>query len=59
MASSRFRVLLRGALNDRDGHPDDELLDTLTDYTHLRTDQNSWIHLSTDGENMWVEVDRK
>lgn len=25
----------------------------------LRTDQNGWIELSTDGEQMWVEVERK
>jgi hypothetical protein len=27
--------------------------------TLLRTDQNGWIELSTDGERMWVEVERK
>jgi hypothetical protein len=25
----------------------------------LRTDQNGWIDLSTDGKQMWVEVERK
>jgi hypothetical protein len=27
-------------------------------YTLLRTDRNGWIELSTDGEQMWVEVER-
>ena len=27
-------------------------------YTLLRTDRNGWIQLSTDGEQLWVEVER-
>jgi hypothetical protein len=30
--------------------------ETLEGYTLLRTDQNGWIELSTDGEQMWVEA---
>jgi hypothetical protein len=26
-------------------------------YTILRTDRSGWIELSTDGEQMWVEVE--
>ncbi|MCJ7658034.1 MAG: ComEC/Rec2 family competence protein [Anaerolineales bacterium] len=52
-------VLLSVALTDRDGRPDDELIDSLVDYTLLRTDQNGWIQLSTDGEQLWVEVERR
>ena len=51
-------ALLSVALNDQAGRPDDELMDTLVDYTLLRTDQNGWIQLSTDGEQLWVEVVR-
>jgi hypothetical protein len=28
-------------------------------YAVLRTDRNGWIELSTDGEQMWVEVERR
>jgi len=52
-------VLLSVALTDKDGRPDNELLDSLVDYTLLRTDQNGWIQLSTDGEQLWVEVERR
>ena len=31
----------------------------LVGYTLLRTDQNGWIELATDGEQLWVEVERK
>jgi len=27
-------------------------------YTLLRTDQNGWIEVSTDGEKMWVETQK-
>lgn len=52
-------ALLSVALTDRDGRPDEGLLNTLTDFTLLRTDQNGWIQLSTDGEQLWVEVERR
>jgi competence protein ComEC len=44
---------------NREGLPSPETLDILQGYTLLRTDQNGWIHLSTDGQNMWVEVEIK
>jgi competence protein ComEC len=31
----------------------------LSGYTLLRTDRNGWIHLSTDGEQLWVEVESR
>ena len=52
-------VLLSVALNDRDGRPDEALLEALAGTTLLRTDQNRWIQLSTDGEGFWVEVERR
>jgi predicted membrane metal-binding protein len=30
-----------------------------TGINSLRTDRNGWIELSTDGEQMWVEVERR
>jgi hypothetical protein len=38
---------------------DPELEAALASYTLLRTDRNGWIHLSTDGEELWVEVERQ
>jgi hypothetical protein len=38
--------------------PSKELLEAVKEYTLLRTNQNGWIELSTDGEQMWVEAAR-
>lgn len=43
---------------DPNGLPHSEVLETLKDYTLLRTDQNGWIEISTDGVQMWVNVER-
>jgi competence protein ComEC len=51
-------ALLSVAARDGEGLPSPETLAALEGYTLLRTDQNGWIHLSTDGERMWVEVER-
>jgi len=52
-------VLLSVAPGDREGRPDPETLEALEGYTLLRTDMNGWIEIETDGEKMWVEVERK
>jgi competence protein ComEC len=52
-------VVLSVAVDDRDGLPNPETLEAVTGYSLLRTDLNGWIHLSTDGEQMWVEVERR
>lgn len=52
-------VLLSVEAGDREGRPSSEMLQTLDGYTLLRTDRNGWIELSTDSEQMWVEVERK
>jgi competence protein ComEC len=52
-------TLLSVAPDDRDGLPDRQTLEALRGYTLLRTDQNGWIEVLTDGEQMWVEVERK
>jgi competence protein ComEC len=51
-------ILLSVAPDDRDGLPDRETLEALSGYSLLRTDQNGWIHITTDGQQMWVEVER-
>ena len=52
-------VLLSVAPADRTGLPSPETLDALEGYNLLRTDQNGWIELTTDGKQMWVEVEKK
>lgn len=43
---------------DPNGLPDRATLDALQGYTLLRTDQNGWIHIKTDGAQLWVEAER-
>ncbi|OGO60284.1 MAG: hypothetical protein A2032_02550 [Chloroflexi bacterium RBG_19FT_COMBO_49_13] len=52
-------TLLSVAPADRSGLPSPETLEALKGYTLLRTDQNGWTELTTDGKRMWVEVERK
>ena len=44
---------------DKDGLPHDGTLETIEDYAVLRTDQNGWIEITTDGVEMWVEVEKQ
>jgi len=44
---------------DRDGLPDPETLEALKDYPTLRTDENGWIEVVTDGGKMWVASERQ
>jgi beta-lactamase superfamily II metal-dependent hydrolase len=52
-------LLLSVAGGDQDGRPDRETLEAAQGYTLLRTDQNGWIELTTNGEQLWVEVERR
>jgi competence protein ComEC len=52
-------VLLSVGAGDKNGLPDPETLQAVQGLNLLRTDRNGWIHLSTDGEQMWMEVERK
>jgi competence protein ComEC len=44
---------------DQNGMPDSSVLESVKDYEILRTDQNGWIEITTNGEQMWVNVERK
>jgi competence protein ComEC len=44
---------------DHTGLPSPETLDAVQGYNLLRTDQNGWIEVTTDGKQMWVEVERR
>lgn len=52
-------LLLSVTPENKQGFPSSETLDTIAGYPLLRTDRNGWIHLSTDGERMWVEAERR
>ena len=52
-------VILSVAAGDENGMPDGEVLESIKDYAVLRTDQNGWIEISTNGEQMWVNVERQ
>jgi competence protein ComEC len=44
---------------DQNGMPDSSVLESVKDYELLRTDQNGWIEITSNGEQMWVNVERK
>ena len=52
-------VLLSVSAADENGMPDTEVLESIKDYQLLRTDRNGWVEITTDGERMWVSVERK
>ena len=52
-------VILSVAAGDEDGMPDADVMESVKDYALLRTDQNGWIEISTNGEQMWVNVERQ
>ena len=51
-------VLLSVGANDTRGLPDPEVMEALEGYNLLRTDRDGWIEIDTDGEQMWVEVEK-
>jgi len=52
-------ILLDVAAGDKDGLPDQTLLESIEDYPLLRTDRYGWIEVTTDGEQMWVRVEEQ
>ena len=52
-------ILLSVEAGDKDGMPDAEILETIKDYSLLRTDESGWVEISTNGEQMWVTAERK
>ena len=51
-------AILSVAADDDFGLPDDATLRTLEGYELLRTDLNGWLHVTTDGTQMWVEKEK-
>jgi beta-lactamase superfamily II metal-dependent hydrolase len=52
-------ALLSVAAGNREWLPSAETLQALEGYTLLRTDVNGWIQLTTDGTQLWVDVERE
>ena len=50
-------IILSVAPGDYSGLPSPETIEVIKGYTLLRTDLNGWIHITTDGIQMWVEVE--
>ncbi len=50
-------VVISVAAGDPDGLPAQDVLDSLEGYSLLQTDRNGWISVSTDGNEMRVEVE--
>lgn len=52
-------ILLSVSAADENGLPHRDVLETIKDYELLRTDQNGWVEITTDGTHMWVNVERQ
>jgi competence protein ComEC len=52
-------VLLSVDAADEFGMPDSEVLESVEGYDLLRTDRNGWIEITTDGSQMWINVERQ
>jgi competence protein ComEC len=52
-------VLLSVEAGNENNLPSLETLQSLEGYSLLRTDENGWIELTTDGMGMWVEVEQR
>jgi competence protein ComEC len=50
--------LLSVGTGDRRARPASEVLNAVKGYNLLRTDKNGWIEVTTDGEKMWVTVEK-
>ncbi len=51
-------TIISVAAGDPNGLPDQDTLETLAGRNVLRTDQNGWIEVSTDGKQLWVSVEK-
>jgi competence protein ComEC len=52
-------VILSVAAADENGMPDGEVLESVSGFSLLRTDENGWIEITTDGTQMWVSVEKE
>jgi competence protein ComEC len=52
-------ILLSVGVEGRRVLPSPETIEAVEGYPLLRTNSNGWVHMATDGERMWVEVERR
>jgi competence protein ComEC len=52
-------IVLSVAAGDPNGLPHEETLEAIEDYPVLRTDHNGWIEVTTDGNEMWFQVEKQ
>ncbi|MDL1912049.1 DUF4131 domain-containing protein [Chloroflexi bacterium CFX6] len=52
-------MVLSVSAADQNGMPDEETLEIVKDFELFRTDRNGWIEITTNGAQMWVDVERK
>ena len=52
-------VILSVAAGDENGMPDPDVMESVKDYSLLRTDRDGWIEISTNGQQMWVNAERQ
>ncbi len=52
-------VLLSASADGSGAQPDAETLQAVAGHSLLRTDRHGWIEITTDGKQMWVEVEKK
>jgi competence protein ComEC len=53
----QLAILSVGA-GDKNGLPDEDALDAIVDYNLVRTDRDGWIEIETDGQQMWITVEK-
>jgi competence protein ComEC len=51
-------IILSLGAGDKQNRPDGEVIDLLAGHSLLRTDDSGWIKVSTDGESMWVDIEK-
>ena len=52
-------LVLSVEAGDKDGLPQEEIQAVLDEHPGLRTDYNGWIHVATDGERVWFDVQKQ
>jgi len=52
-------LILSVEAGDKDGLPQEEVQAMLEDYPSLRTDYYGWIHVSTDGQQVWFDIQKQ
>ncbi|MBN1303382.1 MAG: ComEC/Rec2 family competence protein [Anaerolineales bacterium] len=51
-------IILSVEAGDKDGLPHEKTLEAVGGHSLVRTDRHGWVQVTTDGEEMWVEVEK-